>query len=1297
MCPAGYARSMPYKTSLRLLVALCWIAGVRAQDNDDSLTAFEVHPGLEVTLWAESPELYNPTAIDVDARGRLWVTEAVNYRKWDGQNPGRDHDRGDRVVILEDTDGDGLCDVSRVFVQDEDLVAPLGISVLGNRVFVSCSPNIFVYTDTDGDDRPDQRDVFLTGFGGFDHDHGVHSLVVGPDGAWYGAVGNAGPHLVTDADGWSLRSGSYYSGGGPEQADNKPGLVSDDGRVWTGGLVYSVQPSGGGLRVLAHNFRNNYEVSLDAFGNLFQSDNDDDGNRSCRTLWVMEGGNYGFFSNDGSRSWQADQRPRQEIPIAHWHQDDPGVMPAGTITGAGGPTGVALYEATLPGMLQELDGAVLNADAGAGVVYAHLPRRVGAGLELEQRNLIGRASANETRAARWFRPSDVAVSTDGSIFVADWFDPAVGGHKAGDREAYGRILRLAPPNSDPSPVSVAIAEPAQHVAALASPAVSVRAEALRRIAALDQMPDLSSLLASPIARLRARGVFAQSFFTDAIAGVQDESEDVRIASLRALRARAARDTSAPGNDAWLAHAKRLARDPSPAVRAEVAISLRDLPLAQSLEALLHIARSYPIGDRTYLEAFGIGATGKESELFDALVGVDPASALDWTTAQAHIAWRLHPEQSIASLRARAFAAELDLSARRKSIDALAFIPTLEAGEAMLDVAIAGPDDGRDLALWWIENRDTNDWRAFALLDQIERSGIDAAERVYASGVIHSGMVNIDVDVRGALKLWLSVNDGGDGNACDWADWIEPRFEGPQGAQSLVELDWIDPSAEWGDVRNGLNCVGDALRVGDTTFERGIGTHASSVIGFTIPAGTERFVSRAGPDASGTTQGRTSLEFEIFLERPHTRDAVINWQSILRDSSGTGAPESEAIEGLAADAEGGLMLIRLASEGSLDEEQKALCGQHIYSNPDLSVRALASEWFPRPGYEDAHLPSIAELGALPADARKGRAVFLSDEAQCTSCHTFRGRGGAIGPDLTEIRDKLDRSALFDAILNPSAGIAHGYDTWLIETTSGVLHSGFILADGEDLILKDTQGKRRVIPADEIEARYEQKLSTMPEGVALGLSATQFVNMVAFLRQDVQRAPTYGKEIQLFDGVSLDGWTSYSNDPSVATDSIWSVRDGVLSCAGNPIGYLQTESEFTNYQLTLEWRFDPELGPGNSGVLLRKIGPDMVWPNSIEAQLQHRSAGDIWNIGEFPMWTSPDRLQGRRTVKSNPSNELPLGEWNRYVITMDRGSLTLEVNGEIQNTATWCDEVAGTICLQSEGAAIQFRNIRLRPIR
>ena len=111
-------------------------------------TTLYVPEGLEVELWAESPMLYNPTNMDVDAKGRIWVTEAVEYRDFNNKPEIRFNfkNQGDRIVILEDTDQDGKADKSKLFVQDMDLKAPLGIAVIGNKIFVSASPHVKITT-----------------------------------------------------------------------------------------------------------------------------------------------------------------------------------------------------------------------------------------------------------------------------------------------------------------------------------------------------------------------------------------------------------------------------------------------------------------------------------------------------------------------------------------------------------------------------------------------------------------------------------------------------------------------------------------------------------------------------------------------------------------------------------------------------------------------------------------------------------------------------------------------------------------------------------------------------------------------------------------------------------------------------------------------------------------------------------------------------------------------------------------------------------------------------------------------
>src|SRR4051812_33294211 len=140
-----------------LIVAFATIVHSAQQSPDRSLAQIQTAPGLETSLWASEPMVMNPTDITVDERGRVWVVEGVNYRRTQRNLPDP-RPAGDRIVILEDTDQDGHADKVKVFDQSPQIRVPLGIAVLGDRVYVSQAPDIIVYTK-DADDKIVKREV----------------------------------------------------------------------------------------------------------------------------------------------------------------------------------------------------------------------------------------------------------------------------------------------------------------------------------------------------------------------------------------------------------------------------------------------------------------------------------------------------------------------------------------------------------------------------------------------------------------------------------------------------------------------------------------------------------------------------------------------------------------------------------------------------------------------------------------------------------------------------------------------------------------------------------------------------------------------------------------------------------------------------------------------------------------------------------------------------------------------------------------------------------------------------------
>lgn len=909
-----------------------------------------VPEGLEVSVWAESPLFYNPTNMDVDAKGRVWVTEGVNYRDFRNADGHKVQDKGDRVMILEDTNGDGKADASKVFVQDTLLRSPLGIAVLGNQVVVSCSPNIIIYTDEDGDDIPDSKEVFLTGFGGKDHDHGLHAGQLGPDGKWYFITGNAGPHQVEGKDGWTLRSGSVYNEYTPYSTENLPSQISDDGEIYNGGLIIKINPDGTGMEVVSHNFRNAFEVAVDSYGNMWQSDNDDQ-TASCRTTWLMEGSDAGYFSAKGDRTWQADRRPGQTIAEAHWHQHDPGVLPVGDVYGAGSPTGMVRIEGDELG--EQYRGLLLSADAGRNIIFGYSPEVQGAGYPLQNRQVfvssVDRDNTGyiwhkvEEDTRKWFRPSDVMIGTDGALFIADWYDPIVGGHQMRDKIGEGKIYRIVPKDKKLTLPKIDYTTTEGQLAALKNPAVHVRAFAMQKLTeqGAGVLPELESMVKNednPFYRARAiwtlAAMGAQGIYS-ILPLMEDTNQEIVLTTLRALA------TYAP--DQLLDEALRMAKEGSPLIKRELALLLREEDWGETSEIYKELIKAYDGADPWYRNALGIGMKAHAETYFQE--NIAQLSPENWSPQIASLVWEWHPEVAVPALQARLEDEDLAIEERDLALETLAFIFEKEAAEAVKKTAEKeGPL--QEKAQWWLHFRKYNEWSAFL-------------QDWDAPIVLPDAQPNL-LALKAQLKDSLTNQE--------------------QKQLALAQL------AE--------NPVGKL--------------HLALM-------GAEGFFKNQALDFSALT-------------KDEKRPSVLK---VLRHYFG--------------------------SEKAIDEE---------------GVLSLSKD------------PVAGKVKAIQ---------------NCATCHKIAGSGNEIGPDLSQIGQKMDYPTLVNAIVQPDAAIGFGSEAYLIALKNGAVLLGLLQAAGPVVTVLDFQGQRHIIPAKEVLNRKQLPISLMPGPAEMQLKAQDIADIAAFLIQ------------------------------------------------------------------------------------------------------------------------------------------------------------------------------------------------------
>jgi len=993
---------------------------------ENAVAGLDITDGVELQLFAAEPMLLSPSNIDIDHLGRVWVCEVVNYRRFaNGNNAERVE--GDRILILEDTNNDGMADKETVFYQGRDIDSAHGVCVLGNRVIVSAGDSVFSFYDDNGDSKADRKEVLFTGIKGTQHDHGIHSFTFGPDGRLYFNFGNSGEELhnpdgsiVVDVAGNEVR------------AARKP---------YQEGMAFRCELDGSKVDTLGWNFRNNWELCVDSFGTVWQSDNDDDGNKGVRINYVMEYGNYGYKDEITGAGWQTPRtNMEEEIPRRHWHLNDPGVVPNLLQTGAGSPTGILIYEGDkLP---ERFINHLIHCDAGPNVVRSYAVTDDGAGYKAEINDIL-----NGTRD-QWFRPSDVCVAPDGSLIVADWYDPGVGGHRQGDIDR-GRLFRVALPGQKYSVPKHDFSTVEGAAEALKSPNTATRYLAFTKLkesgAAAEAV--LAKMFESdPNPRFRSRALWllgqiegkTQKYVDLAIG---DKDKDIRIAGIRLARRM--------GADV-IPVVEKLVKDESPQVRRECAIAVSHTKLSDRSSLWNKLARSYPKGDRWYLEALGIAAGNNKAADWDALLSSIKERPQD---AELHtdVIWRSRGQVGAGK--------KADVI---RQLVANVAVDGFYSASALPKVT---SDVSRIFRSLDFEEKSIASSICMALLEDV---GAKGPNTVLSSLVITESLSRLgateaaDTNVKKILDKSLNDSVG-----TSTFTQLVKRFQITDRYPELLLL-----SQEHGQEQIGVESISALLELKQW-----------DLIGNAL-RGDDSAAAIATADALGNSQNGTISGLLL----PVVTNADVNIDV-----------RRAAVKAASKAGNAAMELVKLVDEKTLDPELEQSVAAALHSSPHRNAREAAQRLFPLPPSKDnMPTPPISELAKLKGDFANGRMVFFST-GTCHKCHVVDGMGREIGPNLTEIGSKLSREAMFESVLYPSAGISHNFELWTVVKTDGTTLNGLLVSNTDaEVSIKGDDALVRAIPKSEVEELVKQKISLMPADLQKTMTTQELADVVDYMQ-------------------------------------------------------------------------------------------------------------------------------------------------------------------------------------------------------
>ena len=212
-----------------------------------------------------------------------------------------------------------------------------------------------------------------------------------------------------------------------------------------------------------------------------------------------------------------------------------------------------------------------------------------------------------------------------------------------------------------------------------------------------------------------------------------------------------------------------------------------------------------------------------------------------------------------------------------------------------------------------------------------------------------------------------------------------------------------------------------------------------------------------------------------------------------------AARRQVVRSLTESPEGAVELVHIAQSNRLPSDVRFAATMALAQVPWAQVKSYAAQTLPPPkGRNEKSLPPLRELLRMRGDASHGENVFARTDVQCVTCHRVNNKGSDVGPALSEIGAKLGKDALYEAILDPSAGIEVGFEAWDISLKSGDDVVGIVKSEtDEEIIVKDAKAIAAHIKKSDIATRRQLKKSLMPDGLQQNMSTQDLVDLVEYL--------------------------------------------------------------------------------------------------------------------------------------------------------------------------------------------------------